>query len=107
MVEIRQRRYTGLGYCRYLFFIAGGVGKDPTGVALLHQHTCFSEHGTAPRWKLRLWRHLRLEMRGTHGIAFLLFCLIYISRHRHAGRHDKVASGTPSSSSKRPISCTL
>jgi hypothetical protein len=56
-------------------FIEGGVRKDPfKGVALLGQHICFSEHGRAPRWKLRdaLASFAFGKMRGAHGFAILL-----------------------------------
>jgi len=82
-------------------------GKDPLkGVALLlgTAHFVFSEHGKAPRWTLRMhWRHGEKKMRGSHGIALFIrvFFLSAASKPRRLG--NKVASGTPSSSSLRPL----
>jgi hypothetical protein len=51
----------------------GGVDDPFKGICIYaRSRICFSEHGRAPRWKLRMpWR---LEKRGTfHGIAFFPF----------------------------------
>lgn len=74
---------------------------------LLGQHICFSEHGRAPRWTLRdaLASFAIGKMRESHGPAFLLsFALLSrLSGRWQAGFASRVAAGTPSSSSSRPL----
>lgn len=66
---------------------------------------CFSVHGRAPRWRLRiLRRHLRLEkLRASHGIAVFFHSCSLRGHRGFAGFDNKSSSGDPSSSSSRPL----
>lgn len=78
----------------FLFIYEYGVSKNSSkSVALLLgiAQICFSGHGIAPRWMLRMhWRHIEFgkSVRGSHGVAAIVsFVFNHLAAHQGLTGH--------------------